>query len=330
MQLARMRFGIDSRSVGGKLRQIVRALAIERRHSKVEILEAYLNLVPYGGNVEGVGAASLVYFGKEPARLTVPEALTLAVIPQSPAARRPAGDTAATALADARSRLFERWLATHRASELSAAALAVTTGQRHELPFLAPHFVDEVLKADDRSPRIATTLDLELQRLVEREVDRFVERSRKLGIENATAMLADYRSMETRAYVGSADHASEAIAGQVNGLRGRRSPGSALKPFTYALAIDEGLIHSQSMLKDTALRIADYNPENFDRDFVGRSTRRARSCAAATSRRSGSRTVSRRRGSTASSSTRASGRFARKASTAWRSRSAASSSRWKN
>ena len=269
MQLARMRFGIDSRSLGGKLEQIVRALQIERRHSKREILEAYLNLVPYGGNVEGVGAASLVYFGKEPARLTVPEALTLAVIPQSPAVRTPAGATAATRLAEARSRLFARWLATHPASELSGAALAVTTAARHDLPFLAPHFVDEILKADDRSPRIATTLDLELQSLAEREVERFVERNRKLGIENATAILADYRSMEIEAYVGSADHTSDAIAGQVNGLRGRRSPGSALKPFIYALAIDQGLIHPQSILKDTSLRIADYNPENFDRDFVG-------------------------------------------------------------
>jgi len=269
MQLARMRFGIDSRSLRGKLEQIARAIEIERRHSKREILEAYLNLVPYGGNVEGVGAASLVYFGKPPSRLSLPESLTLAVIPQSPAVRRPSGEAAASALADARLRLFERWTTVHGASDLREPALAVTAAERHDLPFLAPHFVDRVLRDDDRSSRIGTTLDLELQRLLERELARFVERNRKLGIENGVVMLADYRSMEIKGYVGSVDHASEAIAGQVNGLRARRSPGSALKPFLYGLAIDQGLIHPQTVLKDTSLRISSYNPENFDRDFVG-------------------------------------------------------------
>lgn len=269
MQLARMRFGIDSRTVPGKLEQIVRALELEQSYSKSEILEAYLNLAPYGGNVEGVGAASLVYFGKEPKRLSLPEALTLAVIPQSPSARRPIGSTEESALAAARLRLFERSVARGGPSGASAAALAVTASRRSELPFLAPHFVDQVLKSDDRSARIATTLDLELQELVERELQAFVQRNRKLGIENGAVIAVDYRTMEVRAYAGSADHSNEAIAGQVNGLRGRRSPGSALKPFIYALAIDEGLIHPQTVLKDTSLRISAYNPENFDRDFVG-------------------------------------------------------------
>jgi penicillin-binding protein 1C len=269
MQLARMRFGIDSRTARGKLVQIVRALELERSYSKSEILEAYLNLAPYGGNVEGVGAASLVYFGKEPSRLSLPEALTLAVIPQSPSARRPIGSTGDSALAAARLRLFERWAAKGASSGASAAVLAVTASRRSGLPFLAPHFVDRVLKSDDRSTRIATTLDLELQELLERELQAFVRRNRKLGIANGAVIAVDYRTMEVRGYVGSADHSSEPIAGQVDGLRGRRSPGSALKPFIYALAIDEGLIHPQTVLKDTSLRISAYNPENFDRDFVG-------------------------------------------------------------
>ena len=269
MQLARMRFGIDSRTVRGKLAQIVRALELERSYSKSEILEAYLNLAPYGGNVEGVGAASLVYFGKEPNRLSLPEALTLAVIPQSPSARRPIGSTDDSALAAARLQLFERSAARGGSSSTSPATLAVTASGRGELPFRAPHFVERVLKSDDRSARIVTTLDLDLQKLLERELQAFVQRNGKLGIENGSVFAVDYRTMEIRGYVGSADHSSEAIAGQVDGLRGRRSPGSALKPFIYALAIDEGLIHPQSVLKDTSLRISSYNPENFDRDFVG-------------------------------------------------------------
>jgi penicillin-binding protein 1C len=269
MQLARMRFGIDSRCVRGKLEQIWRALELERSYSKNEILEAYLNLVPYGGNVEGVGAASLVYFGKEPSRLSLPEALTLAVIPQNPSVRRPIGPTTGSALADARSRLFERWTRRHGRVAVSPDALAVTANRRPDLPFLAPHFVDEALKLDTRSSRITTSLDLELQNVLERALARFVERNRKLGMENGTVLLVDYRTMEVRGYVGSAGHSNESIAGQVNGLRGKRSPGSALKPFIYALAIDEGLIHPQTVLKDTSLRISAYNPENFDRDFVG-------------------------------------------------------------
>ena len=269
MQLARMRFAIDSRSVRGKLEQIARALELERRYSKNEILEAYLNLAPYGGNVEGVGAASLVYFGKEASRLSLPEALTLAVIPQSPSARRPMGATEDSALAAARRRLFERWASRRGGGGASAATLAVTASRPQELPFLAPHFVDQVLGSDARTARMATTLDLDLQELLERALAAFVERNRKLGIENGAVIAVDYRTMEIRGYVGSADHSSEAIAGQVNGLRGRRSPGSALKPFIYALAIDEGFIHPQTVLKDTSLRISAYNPENFDRDFVG-------------------------------------------------------------
>lgn len=269
MQLARMRYGIDSRSFGGKLEQILRALELERHHSKNEILEAYLNLVPYGGNVEGVGAASRVYFAKEAARLSLPEALTLAVVPQSPAARSPGRAATRSALAAARSRLFRRWRARHAGTGISAAELAVTANERRELPFLAPHFVDAVLAGDRHSGRIVTSLDIDVQHLLERQLESFVTRNRRLGIQNGAVILVDYRSMEVRGYVGSVDHANETIAGQVNGLRGRRSPGSALKPFIYALAIDHGLIHPASVLKDTPLRISAYNPENFDRDFVG-------------------------------------------------------------
>ncbi len=271
MQLARQRFGIDSRTLGGKLWQIARALQLERDYSKDQLLEAYLNLAPYGGNIEGVGAASLVYFGKEPRHLSLLEALTLAVIPQSPELRSPLSKSGSSGLAQARLRLAHAWVRKHRVDRPSdfVSALNVTATSRHQLPFRAPHLVDRVLESGDSTGRITATLDLGLQNLLERQLRNFVERNRRLGIANGSVILVDYRTMEVAGYVGSADYFAESINGQVNGLRGRRSPGSALKPFIYALAIDQGLIHPQTMLKDTALRISAYNPENFDRDFLG-------------------------------------------------------------
>ncbi len=271
MQLARRRFAIDSRTWTGKIEQIVRALQLERSYTKDEILEAYLNLAPYGGNVEGAGAASIIYFGKQPRYLSVAQALTLAVIPQNPRIRNPASVKGQIALARARSRLAMVWLRRHpsAASMDFSSPLTMTGATRHELAFRAPHLVGRVLMANQSAPRIVTTLDSGLQSLLERQLRMYVERSRRLAINNGALILVDYRTMQVKGYVGSADYFSDSIQGQVNGLRGRRSPGSALKPFIYAMAIDQGLIHPQTMLKDTAIRISAYNPENFDRDFLG-------------------------------------------------------------
>ena len=270
MQLARYRFGIDSRTLRGKLQQIARAFQLERFYSKDQILEAYLNTVPYGGNIEGVGAASIVYFGKQARYLSVPEALTLAVIPQSPGARNPALVSERDALEKASLRLARKWRRVHRTDDPDFfRSLRVTASSRHSLPFRAPHFVDDVLESANNNGGITTTLDIELQEILERHVRAYLERNRRLGINNAALILVDYRTMEVKAYLGSANYFDESIQGQVNGLRAHRSPGSALKPFIYALAIDQGLIHPATMLKDTSVRIAAYNPENFDRDFLG-------------------------------------------------------------
>jgi penicillin-binding protein 1C len=271
MQLARQRFGIDSRSPWGKLVQMMRALQLERDYSKNQILEAYLNIVPYGGNIEGVGAASIVYFGRLASDLSLPEALTLAVIPQNPAMRNPLAQPRRTALAEARLRLAHQWQYAYPTQSPRSLidVLNVTAMSRRELPFLAPQLVERVLAFGHGESRTITTLDGSIQNLIERQLRTYLERNRNLGINNGCVLLLDYRSMQVIAYVGSASYFNESIAGQVNGLRGKRSPGSTLKPFIYALAIDQGLIHPQTMLKDTALRIAEYDPENFDRDFLG-------------------------------------------------------------
>lgn len=274
MQLARIRYGIDSRTPAGKLKQILAAFRLELLYSKNEILEAYLNLAPYGLNIEGTGAASLIYFHKDAARLTLPESITLSVIPQNPVRRIAARDgnfSRNPELNRARERLFAAWAEKHPRDgdrETLAHLPSILHGPS-EMPFLAPHFADAVLQADPFDVRLSTTLDLSLQKLVERQTRGFVESKRHVGIDNAAVMLVDHRSMEVKALLGSVDFFDAAIQGQVNGTAAKRSPGSAIKPFIYALGIDQGLIHPMTMLKDAPMSFGAYNPENFDNEFLG-------------------------------------------------------------
>ena len=272
MQLARMRFGLHTRTLAGKLVQIARAVQLERHYSKAEILEAYLNSAPYGGNIEGIGTASLVYFDKPAAALSLPEALALAVIPQNPARRNPASAAGYRHMAAARRRLLAMWAQAKPLDDETRAqfALPLAVRARSQLPFHAPHFSESILaSATDRRGLIHTTLDLDRQSMLERQLARYVDRGRSRGIQNASAMLIDYRSMEVLAALGSADFFDPSIDGQVDGTRAKRSPGSTLKPFVYALAIARGIIHPASLLKDAPTRFAAYTPENFDRGFMG-------------------------------------------------------------
>ncbi|HNK45811.1 MAG TPA: penicillin-binding protein 1C [Pseudomonadota bacterium] len=270
MQVARMKYHLYSRSAGGKLRQIGRALWLELRYSKAEILEAYLNLVPVGKNIQGVGAASFVYFGKPPSKLQLGEALTLAVIPQSPARRAPDRDDS-QALQTARAALFQKWVRRHPSAQHDADLIKLKLSLRspHDLPFRAPHLVDSLLTGKPSGTHIETTIDLPVQSIIERQIHSYIERQKRIGIENAAAMLVDTRDMSVRAVVGSAGYFRESILGQVNGTLAKRSPGSTLKPFIYGLAIDQGVLHPQTMLKDSQLSFGAYSPENFDGKFAG-------------------------------------------------------------
>ncbi len=253
MQLARVRFHLNSRTVAGKCMQILRALELERHYTKSQLLEAYLNLAPYGGNIEGIGAASEIYFHKDARKLTQHEAVALSVIPQSPTRR--------TLRAETSNSFVEAAQRVRYATDFVPIA-------RARQPIHAPHFVHKILN-DSSAQKIDTTLDLDLQQLVERQIAHHVESNAALGIHNAAAMLIDSRKMEVLVQVGSADFASEAIDGQVDATRSARSPGSTLKPFVYALAMDQGLIHPLTMLKDAPRSFGGFDPENFDRDFVG-------------------------------------------------------------
>jgi penicillin-binding protein 1C len=270
MQLARLRYHLRTRTIGGKFVQIVRALELEWHYSKDQILEAYLNLAPYGRNIEGVGAASQIYFGKTAAHLTRPESISLSVIPQSPTRRALFVDRDNGALNTALSRFGTRD-ASLRQGEDDYAALARDFRPRalSEHKLLAPHFVQQVLAAEKGRDEIVTTLDLSKQQLIERRIADYVRTNRGRGIQNAAALLVDTRNMDVLAQVGSADFFNADIQGQVDGTRSPRSPGSTLKPFVYALALEQGLIHPLSILSDAPHSFVDYNPENFDREFVG-------------------------------------------------------------
>lgn len=275
MQLARIKYDINSRTISGKTSQILAAFWLELLYSKNEILEAYLNLVPYGLNIEGAGAASLIYFHKNADKLTLSDALTLSVIPQSPAKRMgnrgAEGMPANQSLEQARKVLFAKWIGKYPKDieQRSFVDLPITLKRPSDLPFLAPHFANEVRELDPFDPVLHTTLDLRLQKLIERHVKSYVEANRQKGINNAVVLLVDHRTLEVRSLIGSADFYDPKIDGQVNGARAKRSPGSALKPFIYGLGIDQGLIHPLTMLKDAPMSFGAYNPENFDGDFTG-------------------------------------------------------------
>lgn len=268
MQVARIRFGVNSKKWDGKVLQIIRALQLEMHYSKDQLLEAYLNLAPYGNNIEGVGAASLIYFGKPVKQLTVPEALTLAVIPQNPIQRTPRQKNLKTI----RNKLFTRWVAKHpEDSQLrSMINLPLQMQTMRNLPFLAPHFVNTVLRDDSaKKQNIITTLDIHLQTILEKVIQRYLTREKNLGVYNAAVLLVDTRDMSVKALVGSANFFNQYISGQINGTDIKRSPGSTLKPFIYGLALDQGLIHPDTVLKDVPHSFGSYNPENFDYDFMG-------------------------------------------------------------
>ena len=286
MQLARLLWKLNTRSPLGKLKQVVRAVQLELFYSKQQILEAYLNDAPYGRNVEGVGAASLAYFNKSAAALSLPEALTLAVIPQDPTRRLqgtpPAADANGTdnvinpQLAASRNRLYARWLHGHPndASLKPLFALPLNLRPLSQLPFEAPQAVEQVLVARQiagggDSSRVGTTIDLDIQHSLERQITQYVARNQSRGIRNAAALLIDTRDMGIKAMVGSANYFDRSIQGQVNGTLAKRSPGSTLKPFIYALGFDQGVLHPQTVLRDVPSSFGPYTPENFDGHFLG-------------------------------------------------------------
>ena len=262
----------QEKSLAAKLRQIVRAIELERHHSKAEILDLYFALAPYGGNIEGVRAASLAYFGKEPKRLSIAESALLVALPQAPEARRP--DQFLSLARAARDRVldraYERGIITK--AERDAAKHELMPKARRPFPTLAAHLAEEALRAEPNARIHHLTLDATWQASLE-ELAR--ENAQRLGPKLSVAILViDNRTGEIRAHIGSADYFSAARDGAIDMTQALRSPGSALKPFIYALAFETGLAHPETMLEDRPTRYGLYAPEDFTLGYEGNVTAR--------------------------------------------------------
>ncbi|MBC2836263.1 penicillin-binding protein 1C [Paragemmobacter straminiformis] len=267
MQVARLLEEGTTGKVAGKLRQIRLALALERRLTKSQILALYLQLAPYGGNVEGLRAAAITWFGKEPARLTPAQSALLIALPQSPERRRP--DRFPNAARAARDRILARAVAAGVLSraEASAATRESIPAARLPFPALAPHMADRALAADAGKTVHHLCIDASLQKATEILA---ADTLRSMGDRVQTAIVvADYQTGEILASVGSAAFRADNRQGFVDMTTALRSPGSTLKPMVYALAFDAGLAHPETLIDDTPTRFGTYAPQNFDRQFHG-------------------------------------------------------------
>ena len=265
MQVARL-LDPHSRTFHGKLRQLWRTAQLEWHLSKAEILNLYLNRAPFGGTLQGVAAASWAYLGKSPAQLTHAEAALLAVLPQAPSRLRP--DRHPQRAQEARDKVLRRlgefqvWPPSAVAEALEEPLLLAPRLEPSLAPLLARR-----LNRPDSPPLIRTTLDATLQRRLEDLLLGW--RARLPEYTSAAILVVEEDSMAVRAYLGSVDINDAKRFGHVDMISALRSPGSTLKPFLYGMALDEGLIHSESLLQDVPRRYGDYRPGNFSMGFSG-------------------------------------------------------------
>lgn len=258
------------RNVFNKLIECFRALQLELHHSKNEILELYINLLPYGGNIQGVKSASFLYFGQEPQALSLAQIVTLAIIPNDPKHLRLSINNDKIV----KERNF--WLKKlsrfgyFSKSTLEDALLEPLTAKRFDAPRQIPHLSRLLSGLQPYNPVISTFINAQLQDFVENTVSNEVSMYRGMGVGNASVVLIDNHTHTVVAYVGSAGFMDNQFQGQVDGASALRSPGSALKPFLYALAIDRGLITPKTILQDIPQNFNGYRPLNYDETFRGR------------------------------------------------------------
>jgi penicillin-binding protein 1C len=267
MQVARLIEGNYERSPRAKLRQIIGALQLERHLSKQEILKLYLRLAPFGGNIEGVRAASLAYFGKEPRHLSIGEAALLVALPQSPEQRRP--DRYPEAARAARDRVLERAVGAGVISDAEAkrASHEPVPHSRRAFPKFAPHLSESEVLAQPTKTVHVLTIDRRIQRSLESLAE---EQTKLLGQKLSAAILAvDHTTGEVIAYVGSAGYLDDARFGAIDMATAVRSPGSTLKPFIYGLAFEAGIAHPETLIEDRPVRFGSYAPKNFDEGYHG-------------------------------------------------------------
>ena len=267
MQVARLLEPRPKRRLADKLAEMIRALQIEQRLSKAEILDLYLALAPYGGNIEGTRAASLAYFGKEPKRLSTAEAALLVALPQAPEWRRP--DRHPQRAEAARNRVIARLAGQGlvNADQAEAASAEAAPQGRLAFPMFAAHVAERLARQAPPGSVQQTSIDRGLQSALET-----LARERAIAIGSGVAaaiLVADNRTGEVRAHVGGTGYFDQVRAGQMDLASALRSPGSTLKPFIYGLAFEDGVVHPETLIDDRAIRYGAYAPENFDDSFHG-------------------------------------------------------------
>lgn len=267
MQVARM-LEPKKRTYINKLVEMFRAIQLEIRYSKEEILELYLSLLPFGGNIEGVKSASYLYFNRPPDKLSLAQAITLSVIPNDPNSLR---------LDKSNEEIILKrniWIKKFQQekifsfSDLNDALNEPVESNRYRMPVIAPHF-SQYVKDNFNGDRIKTNLDLSIQQTAENILLRNVKKVFYKGITNGAVLVIDNRNSSVVAYCGSADFYDEGSFGQVNGITAIRSPGSTLKAALYAYAFDAGNLTPRMKFADIPTDFHGYQPENFDLKFYG-------------------------------------------------------------
>jgi len=268
MQVARL-LHPKSRTLPNKCLEMFRALQLDMLYSKREILQLYLNLVPYGGNIEGVKAAAVLYMDKNPALLSLAELTALSIIPNRPTSLRPGIHN------DIIVRERNTWLNRFKdagifdAEVIADALEEPLIAKRLEVPSMARHFSIRMKNTYTGAPIIKTTLQPAIQQQCEQAVQAYVKQLQYLNIHNAAVFAIDNKTHAVVAYVGSGDFFNTTDGGQVDGVKAVRSPGSTLKPVLYAMAFDHGLCTPLSSIADVPLNISGYSPGNYDETFHG-------------------------------------------------------------
>jgi penicillin-binding protein 1C len=273
MQLARMAEP-KSRTYGNKFIEMFRAFQYEWRYPKSRILELYMSYLPYGGNIEGVHAASYLYFDRPPSALSLAQAVLLAVIPNRPNSLRIDRHHADAKVAR------DKWLSYFMKEEvferdkIDAAFLEPVPQQRLSIPPQTPHFCQYIRKINPDQTRYYTPIDPAKQQTTNKLLQNHVRRQLSLGVTNGAVLVVDNETLEVIAYCGSADFGDSQALGQVDGVQAIRSPGSTLKPAAYAQAFDLGLATPATPLLDIPTNYLGFNPENYDLTFWGQTSAR--------------------------------------------------------
>ena len=268
MQVARL-LEPKSRTYMNKLIEIFRSTQLEWHYSKNEILQLYLNLIPFGGNIEGVKAASMVYFSKMPDQLSIGEIAALSIIPNRPNTLKPGDNN--ELLEKERDKWLDRYLKAglFPKQDILDAMEEPLKAFRHMLPDNAHHICQRLYDSGKGRHTIYSTIKLESQLKIEALVREHINRWYFRNIKNAAALVIDNRTGNVIAYVGSADFFNNEDAGQVDGVRAIRSPGSTLKPMIYGLAFDNGIVTPKSVISDVPVYFSGYEPENYDGKYHG-------------------------------------------------------------